>query len=205
MLDEGGPFSRNVASLIHHDSKLLAGKVLWDLHGTSEETSATIPCSILQSSSLVHAHHLAQILLTALQLPLSPHETLTPFHHLKSCDHRASEVDRRLPAVQWLAGQCPVQAVAFPCRPATGTEAASLQLKAHRSWSAGNTPFSVTEEVPKALRHPESATKQKNDEVKQGIRWQLSASCPGQDGLWVLHLFLGFLDFNQDFLVGPMD
>ena len=61
MLDEGDPFSRKVARLVRHDSKLLAGKALWDLHGTSEETSATIPFSILQSSSLVHAHHLIQI------------------------------------------------------------------------------------------------------------------------------------------------
>ena len=55
-------------------------------------------------------------------------------------------VHRRVPAVSMLAGQCPVRAVAFPCRLATGTEAASLQLKAHRSWSVGNAPLSVTEE-----------------------------------------------------------
>ena len=165
--DEGGPCSRKVARLVCQDPKLLAGKARWDLHGTSEEMSGIIRSSKVRVPPVESMPITSSRLSHALQLPLSAHETLILFQDLTSCKYRALAVHRRTPAVPGLAGQCPARAVSFPCRPATGTGAAWPQPKAHRSCPAWNTPLSVTEEEPKGLRHPGSATKQKKGTVNE--------------------------------------
>ena len=48
MVDEGGPLFRKVALLVHRVSKLHAGKGLWDLYGTSQVMSRTLPYSNLR-------------------------------------------------------------------------------------------------------------------------------------------------------------